>query len=369
MVTSIALLVAFLIPLTYLYFGIYKRDFFQTSNTRLMIACFLWGAFAYLVAAQINSTLLKNNLISTQNLVRYSAPVLEEILKGAILLYLIRRTDFTYFVDGAIYGFTTGIGFAVFENIEYVNAHPGTALTLALARVFSTNLIHATTCGAIGIALGYSRFERSGSMRRFGSLLASVAIAMGLHITFNNLVNRGAPLALAILVGFAGAGLVVFIMLRGMRELKNWVNEELKQDRGVTSNEASIVNQFEKVDAILAPFAARFGPKKAAIAREMLLMQAQMGIHKRTAEKHQDEKMRQAAIEQVNLLRAKMDAGRKELGWYCMLQLRGIFPEEGNPWWDSMAAMTQAPKEQAGTGVWSKLNKKTKESEPHTEGL
>ena len=113
MVTLIALLVAFIIPLVYLYYGIYKRDFFQTGNTRLMIVCFLWGAFAYLLAAKINSTLLSNGAISVDNLVRYSAPILEEILKGALLLYLIRRADFTYFVVGAIYGFTIGIGFAV----------------------------------------------------------------------------------------------------------------------------------------------------------------------------------------------------------------------------------------------------------------
>ncbi|MEW5939118.1 MAG: PrsW family glutamic-type intramembrane protease, partial [Chloroflexota bacterium] len=148
-VLIVSLVVAFAIPCVYLYFGVYKRDFFQTSATNLMALCFVWGAIAYFLAAKINSTALSNFWISRDNLVRYSAPILEEILKGAILVYLIRRTDFTYFVDGAIYGFTTGIGFAVFENVEYVFAHPDAALGLALARVFSTNLIHASACGSI----------------------------------------------------------------------------------------------------------------------------------------------------------------------------------------------------------------------------
>ena len=369
MVTLIALLVAFIIPLVYLYYGIYKRDFFQTGNTRLMIGCFVWGAFAYLSAAEINSAMLRNNVISVDNLVRYSAPVLEEILKGAILLYLIRRADFTYFVDGAIYGFTIGIGFAVFENVEYVLGHPAAALGLALARVFSTNLVHATACGAIGIALGLSRFERSGSTRRIMTLLASVVIAMGLHIAFNNLVDRGAPIFLAFVVGFAGAGLIVYSMMRGMNDLKSWVNEELKEERRVTANEATIVNQFEKVDSLLAPFAKRFGPQKTALAREMLLMQAQMGIQRRTAEKHQDEKMRKAAEEQVKALLSKMDVCRNQLGWYCMLQLRGMFPEEGASWMDKVMALPQAPKEKAGTGVWTNLNKKTEQPEAHMEEL
>lgn len=363
----IPLLVAFLIPLVYLYLGIYKRDFFQTSNTRLIIVCFLWGALAYLTAAKINSFLLANHLISIDNLVRFSAPVLEEILKGALLLYLIRRADFTYFVDGAIYGFTIGIGFAVFENAEYV-MNAGDALPLAIARVFSTNLVHATTCGSIGIALGLSRFERSGSTRRLVTVLLSVAIAMVLHITFNNLVSRGAPIVLAFVVGLSGAGLIIYIMTRGMKDLKDWVNEELSEDRRVTTNETKIISQFEKVDSLLVPFAKRFGAQKTALAREMLLMQAQMGIHKRTAEKHQDEKMRLAAEEQVQSLRSKMDAIRSQLGWYCMLQLRGMFPEEGTSWMDKVMALPQAPKDKAGTGVWTNLNKRTEQVEPNAEG-
>lgn len=359
LVTWIALLVAFAIPLAYLYFVFYKRDFFQTSNARLMIVCFLWGALAYLVAARINSALLQNGLISVQNLVRYNAPVIEEILKGAILLYLIRRADFTYFVDGAIYGFTSGIGFAVFENIEYVLGNPAAAMGLALARVFSTNLIHATACGAIGIALGLSRFERSASTRRLLSLLASVATAIGLHIAFNNLVERGAPIALAFAVSLSGAGLIVYSLSRGMNELKKWVNEELSAERRVTANETKIIGQFENVDDLLLPFTKRFGAQKTALAREMLLLQAQMGIHKRAAEKHQDEKMRQAAEEQVQNLRSKMDAIRSGLGWYCMLQLRGMFPEKGSAWLEMMAALPQAPKEKAGTGVWSTINQRT----------
>jgi RsiW-degrading membrane proteinase PrsW (M82 family) len=359
--TIIALLVAFAIPCLYLYFGIYQRDFFQTGNVTLIIYCFLWGAFAYVLAYWTNSTALKLNLISRDNLVMYSAPIVEEIFKGAILVYLIRRSDFTYFVDGAIYGFTAGIGFAVFENMEYVFGHPGTALALAIARVFSTNLIHATASGSIGIALGLSRFERSNSIKRLLTVLGSILIAMSLHMAFNNLVNRNAPILLAILVGLAGAGVIVIIMLQGMKDLKSWVNEKIKEERTVTNNEASIVNQFEKVDDILEPFASRFGLDKASIAREMLLMQAQMSIHKKTAEKHQDEKMRQASETQVNELRRKMDENRKKLGWYCMLQLRGIFPEEGNPWWGTMQMSVQVPKEQAGTGLWTALNKKVKD--------
>ena len=368
MTMIIALVVAFAIPLLYLY-GIYRLDFFKTGNLGLILISFVWGAVAYELAAFINSHLIAQGWISRDALVRFGAPVVEEILKGAILVYLIRRSDFTYFVDGAIYGFTVGIGFAVFENTEYVFGHPATALALAVARVLSVNLIHATASGSIGIALGLSRFERSASLQRIGTLLISVLVAMGLHMAFNNLVSSNAPLVLAILVGFAGGGMVVVIMRLGLKDLKSWVNEKLREEKAVTNNEASIVNQFEKVDDLLEPFAKLFGPDKTALAREMLLMQAQLGIHKKTAEKHQDEKMRKAAETQVIELRRKMEENRHKLGWYCMLILRQIFPEEGNPWWGALQASMQAPKELAGTGLWTALNTKVKDAgtKPATE--
>ncbi|MDO8753183.1 MAG: PrsW family intramembrane metalloprotease [Anaerolineales bacterium] len=370
MVTTIALLVAISIPVSYL-FVIYKRDFFQTGNLRVVLACFLWGVGAYYIAVQVNSELVRSQLITRDVMVRFTAPIVEEILKCAILIYLIRRSDFTYFVDGAIYGFTAGIGFAIVENFEYIFSHPSAALALALARVFSTNLIHATASGSIGIALGISRFERAGSSRRLVILLVSVILAMGLHMAFNNLVSGGAPIALAILVGLAGAGLIVGIMRRGLDEMKLWVDEELGTEKRMTHGEAEIVSRFENVDQILKSFTARFGPQNGSLARELLLAQAHIGIYKRTAEKHQEESMRRAAEEQVAELRITMDEARKKLGLYCMLYLRGIFPEEGSPALGRLQLVIESRGESAkslkGTGLWTDLSRKTAKPVPEGE--
>ncbi len=351
-----ALAVAILIPFGYLYW-ISRRDFFETRKIQLIVVCFLWGLVAYLLAYLIQSNLIANGILGRDQVVRFSAPILEEILKGAILVYLIRRADFTYFVDGAIYGFTVGIGFAIVENFEYVLSSPSAGVTLALMRVFSTNLIHATASGSIGIALGLSRFERARSIRRFLALLGSAAVAMGLHMAFNNLVSRGAPLLFAILAGFGGGFLVYIIMRRGLKIMKGWVDEQLSKEQSVTSREASIVNRFENVDEILEGFTARFGLQKAALAKEILLAQAQMGIYKKTAEKHQDEKMRQAAEQQVAALRESMNENRKKIGTYCMLFLRNIFPEDASPLWDILQTR-MAPRDERGTGVWTRLNQR-----------
>src|SRR5512138_2930940 len=159
MITVIAFVVAALIPLGFLVV-VKSFDFYQTGSAKFIIYSGVWGIIAYFLAAQINPALIEHDIFTTNTVVRFAAPVIEEILKGLILLYLFRHPDFKYFLDGAIYGFAAGVGFAIFENFEYISAHPSMALMLAISRVLSTNLIHATGSALIGIALGLARFNR-----------------------------------------------------------------------------------------------------------------------------------------------------------------------------------------------------------------
>lgn len=364
-----ALAVATLIPAGYLWW-ISKRDFFETRKVRLVQICLVWGLIAYGIAYLVQSNIVQQGLLSGDQLVRYFAPVFEEIVKGAILIYLIRRSDFTYFVDGAIYGFTVGIGFAIIENYEYITGNPSAGLTLALMRVLSTNLIHATASGTIGIALGLARFERTASARRVLILLASILVAVGIHMGFNNMVSRNVPLLFAILLGLGGGFFIYLIMRQGLKIMKGWVDEEISREQSVTNREASIVRKFENVDDILVDFQSHFGTEKTALAREILLAQAQMGIYRKTAEKHQDPKMRQAAEEKVAALRESMNGNRKKMGAYCMLFLRNIFPEDASPLWGRLEGILQermAPREQAGTGLWTKLGERVPKTEERPE--
>lgn len=370
MSSILALAVAIFIPIGYMVW-VSKRDYFETRKMLLIYACFVWGLIAYGIVSILQSNFIAYNLLTRDEVVRFGAPILEELFKGAILLYLVRRLDFTYFVDGAIYGFTVGIGFAIIENVEYVFANPDSALALAFLRVVSANLIHATASGSIGIALGWARFERADSSRRQLALLASILVAMALHMAFNNLVVNGVPILVPVLIGCGGGVIIYVVMRRGLRIMKGWVDEELKSDASITSHEINAVNQLETVDAALAGFKERFGEKNAALAKELLLAQAQMGIYKRVAEKQQDETLRRSAEARTNGLRADMEKNRKKLGAYCMLFLRNIFPESASPLWDRLDAALQeraAPKSEAGTGLWITLERRVTESASKGEG-
>jgi RsiW-degrading membrane proteinase PrsW (M82 family) len=363
MISAIALIVAAIIPLGFLYF-ISRLDFYhQKENIRFIAMSGIWGILAYFLAARINPALVNAGIFSRDTLVRFVAPVIEEILKGLILLYLIRQPAFRYFLDGAIYGFAAGIGFAIFENFEYVLGHSSVAVTLAISRVLSTNLIHATGSALIGIALGLARFDRS-RLYRIPYLLGGLTLAIAIHSGFNNMVNDGVALLFAFAAGLTGAGIIYLAARRGLMDEKSWVHEKIGVTEGVTSGEAAVVQQLENAGDILAPLAERFGAGKAAQCEKFLFMQAQLAIEVKRIEKMQDEKMRLETGTKMNELRAKMDEVRKEVGAYCMLYLRSIFPDDDPTMMTLMqnriAAAASANKGEAGTGLWMKLDDRLK---------
>ncbi len=358
MISIVAFVVAVLIPLIFL-FVVKSFDFYQTGSAKFIIYSGVWGIIAYFLAAQINPALVHYGVFSTDTVIRFAAPVIEEILKGLILIYLIRHADFKYFLDGAIYGFAAGIGFAIFENFEYISAHQSAALMLALSRVLSTNLIHATGSALIGIALGLARFNRLGLLRVL-YLISGVVLAIAIHSGFNNMVSEGTALIFAVAAGFGGAGIIAAAALRGLKDERGWVHENIGLTQGVTSGEASVVQRLTDVDELLAPLAKRFGEDKALQIEKFLLMQAQLAIQGKMLEKMQDEKMRLAIQAQIKELDQKMNKERRAVGAYCMLYLRNIFPANDTQLWNLLQQRVTRNKGTAGTGLWMTLDQRMK---------
>ena len=368
MTAVIALLIATLIPLLFLYI-VRTQDLYGTGAFRDIAASTIWGLIAYIIAAQINPLMIKMGIVSYDNLVRFGAPVIEEILKGIILVYLIRQASFTYFVDGAIYGFAAGIGFAIIENFEYVLGNPETAIIQAVGRVLSTNLMHATGSGIIGISLGIARFDKS--TRRLLIFLSGLALAMAQHMVFNNLVTRvtsGLLLLYAAIAGFTGAGFIAYMIRRGLSEEKRWIEEKLGHEDRVTSQEASAVQQLDQMQVFLAPVVEKFGFEKASQVETFLRIQARLGILRKTLEKFTEsgeDNLRQATENQIEKLRIEMDETRKEVGAYCMLYLRGTFMQESSPLWNRLKQLIQerseSQKESNAPSLWGALNSRISE--------
>jgi RsiW-degrading membrane proteinase PrsW (M82 family) len=361
----VAVAIATIVPLVFLYL-IRKLDLYGTGAFRTVLACFVWGLVAFGGALLVNQTMLDNNIVTEDFFRQFSAPVIEEILKSLILIYLVRRVSFTYFVDGAIYGFASGIGFAIIENYYYVYTHQNAAVGLAVARVISTNLMHASASALVGIMLGKSRFEKFPAS--VGFLLGGYALAMGLHIGYNNLVTRvsnsgGLLLLYAAVVGFSAAGIIAWQIRRGLKEEKAWIQEKLGMADLVTASETEIVNRFAELDNLLLK---KFSPQVASRIKRFVTLQAQLGIKRKTLDRLPDANLRAAVLADMDSLRADMNEIRQTLGAYIMLYVRTTFPQDEIQAYTIVAdkISQQAAQPSTGPSLFARLDNKVTGTNP-----
>lgn len=330
----LAFLVGIALPLLFLGL-VWALDLYASGSFQTVLIAFVGGLLAFGVDfVLLNSFAVQRWTFATITLA--IAPILEEVLKSSVLLVLVRRPNFTYFVDGAIYGFAAGTAFAVLENPYYAMMTKESSLGLMLMRAFSTSLMHGTASALVGVALGRSRFARGRT--RAVSLVIGWVSAILLHAGFNRTVylQIGGAL-LPLVIGIGGVGLVAGFIFWGLREERTWLQETLGLKLGVSSGEAAVVLKMEDLDKLLEPISERFGEDKREKVETFLRLQAQLGLKRKGMGLTQNEQLQKELAAQIDELRQKMDVLRKQVGVYCMSYVRSILPPEGTLIWGRLA--------------------------------
>jgi hypothetical protein len=144
------------------------------------------------------------------------APVVEESLKGLVLVWLLwrRRQELDGPTDGIIYAAMVGLGFAMIENVGYyvsalVRPEVGGVPLLGVTFVFRgvlAPLAHPMFTAMTGIGAAYAATHRRGGW----ALAAGLAGAMFLHGLWNGLTGRGLP-GIILAYGLLACVLVVLI--------------------------------------------------------------------------------------------------------------------------------------------------------------
>ncbi|WP_343949266.1 PrsW family intramembrane metalloprotease [Nonomuraea longicatena] len=209
---SLALALA---PVPVLLAAVLALDRMEPEPRSNLIFAFAWGAgIAVLVAGVINSFNL-HYIIDAANLspdnarsvaATFGAPVVEETMKGLVLLGLLRfrRAELDGPTDGIIYASMVGLGFAMSENVSYYVAAlteqgvKGLAVTVVLRGVLSP-FAHPLFTSMIGIAVAYAA-QHTGT-RRVGYVLVGWVGAMLLHGLWNGMASYGGIGGLAIAYG------------------------------------------------------------------------------------------------------------------------------------------------------------------------
>lgn len=159
------------VPLTVVLLGVRWLDRWEPEPRGALVFGLLWGAgVAVLVSLVVNDLTLYAVAQATGDLdagrvatVVVSAPVIEEIAKGAgvLVLFLARRRYFDGVVDGLVYAGVVAAGFAFTENILYFGqAGPALAETFLL-RGLATPFAHLLFTACTGAALGLAARSRN----------------------------------------------------------------------------------------------------------------------------------------------------------------------------------------------------------------
>lgn len=328
--TLIAFLIAIAIPIAAVYV-IFALDLFGTGKRSTILLCLGWGAVgAFGLAYLLNSEVIK--FAGYELTLTLLGPLIEELLKSAFLLFLVTQPRFHYFVDGAVYGFACGIGFAVTENLLYISTYPDAALSVSLSRVLSTSLMHATTSAVIGLLLGRVRRLQSSTKYLWG--LSGFAAAIAIHVTFNTLVDHLSGTLLLLLgigIGLGGAAVIGVLISHGLADEKKSFAETLGiAGSGVSRQERRVVQNLggEAVENVLRELGARFGDDKVPTIRRLLITQANIGILQRNLNNPVSDRLRKAWQEEIDQKRAESKTLQKKLGANVMLFLRSVFPDD-----------------------------------------
>jgi RsiW-degrading membrane proteinase PrsW (M82 family) len=206
-------------PAIYL-FWMWRADKFEREPTYLVVLILGWGVFAAFLS------LIGNGIFDEIGLgaAWLGAPIVEESMK-AIGVYLIAKSpEFNDSMDGIVYGFASGMGFAWAENFFYIVLMYDGDLMFSLLRVFIFGLGHGIYTAYTGWWLGRAKV-RKGYVTP-GDLKPGLIMAMVAHGLYNSdiiQVDSLEGLALWVLLTLGTYTVILFALYRkSLSDEKKW---------------------------------------------------------------------------------------------------------------------------------------------------
>ncbi len=201
-------------------------DSYKLVKLRTVIAVVACGAVVAGGGFFLNAWLLGVLGIELTSYMRYVGPCIEELLKGLVIVVLIRLHRIGFLVDAAIFGFAVGSGFAVIENLYYLEQVPDAGMGTWIVRGFGTAIMHggATAIFAVMSLRALERTQRAD----LWSFLPGFALAVGLHAAYNHLFLSPKLSTLGMIVVMPPLFYLVFE--RSARAVGNWLGRGFDAD-------------------------------------------------------------------------------------------------------------------------------------------
>ncbi len=206
-----------------------RLDAFNLISFReILLLLGVGGAFAAL-SFLANLRVMDGFPIGFSNYSRYVAPIVEESMKAAPILFLFARNRLGFKVDAAIAGFAVGAGFSMIENLWYLFLLTEANVSAWLVRGFGTAVMHGGATALFAI-ISHEMTERqaegAAARYRFNPLLfvPGLLVAMAVHSLFNHFPNE--PLVVMAMTLLLVPATLFLTLIRNERATQQWLTTD-----------------------------------------------------------------------------------------------------------------------------------------------
>lgn len=188
---------------------VYGKDKVEKEPIGLIIKLILFGVVSCIAAGLAEGALQSVLPQYPQGTIQFAlqtsfclAAFCEETLKYlALRIGSWKHRSFNYRFDGIVYGVSAAVGFAIFENVNYVAAY---GLATAISRAFLAVPLHAF-CGVF-MGVFYSYSKKASILGRGGAAafytILSLLVPMLIHGIYDTCAFMGTETYTYILLGF-----------------------------------------------------------------------------------------------------------------------------------------------------------------------
>ena len=323
-----------LLPVSCFLGALVYLDSYKLVAMRWILGTIGLGCIAGILSYPLNVGARELLDIEFLTLTRYVAPFIEEALKGLIIVVLIRRNRIGFPVDAAIFGFAIGAGFAIFENLYYLQAVPDMRLGTWIVRGFGTAIMHggATAILAIASHTLMGQHPTKGMLM----LLPGFVVAVVAHSVYNHFFLM--PIVNTLIVFASLPVLFTIVFQQSEKAISEWLGMSFDADAELVELINSGDFSTSKIGLYLQSLTERFeGPvvvdmlcylrlhKELAMRAKGLLMMREQGFMDKPGEetkaKLEELRFLVSSVGPTGLLAIKpfLRMSRKDLWQFYML--------------------------------------------------
>ena len=225
-----------LLPALILLYYVYSQDRLQPEPFKMLAKGFGWGCLSVLLSLCISGPLLVAGLIppevdsfaSALTTAFVGAAIPEECAKLLCLHFFLRRNPwFDERMDGIVYAVCVGMGFAAFENLEYLIAADTEWVTVGIGRSLTAIPGHFGFAVIMGYYYSLYRFGGTASAGAGWKMIVFPILAHGCYdaiaMTANVTPELSGVITVAVLI-------FVFQMVKWARKKISVLQEDGKGD-------------------------------------------------------------------------------------------------------------------------------------------